>query len=108
MQTLRFEGYGDDTFGEYGHTHEDYDNCASGNPIQCLVEAGGDKMFVVGQYAHPFDGCWVIGIAPYDECRPMPDWDICMVDGESGYSPVLEITVPDDVKLAWYSDGKKV
>jgi hypothetical protein len=29
MPTLRFEGYSDDTFGEYGHTNDDYDNCAS-------------------------------------------------------------------------------
>ena len=30
---LRFEGYSDDTFGEYGVTNDDYDNSASGKPI---------------------------------------------------------------------------
>lgn len=40
MRTLRFEGYGDDTFGEYGLTRDDVDNCASGTPIQCVVDCG--------------------------------------------------------------------
>jgi hypothetical protein len=38
MPTLRFEGYSDDTFGEYAHTNNDYDNCASGESIEFLVE----------------------------------------------------------------------
>lgn len=108
MATLRFEGYSDDTFGEYEHTHTDYDNCASGKPIQCLVEAGGQKMYVIGQYAHPTDGCWTIGITPYNEDTPIPDWDIRMCGIDCGYSPMLEMTVPDDVKLTWYSDGERV
>lgn len=38
MHTLKFHGYSDDTFGEYGVTNQDCDNCASGMPIQCVVE----------------------------------------------------------------------
>ena len=37
MPILRFEGYSDDTFGEIAHTKDDYDNCASGAPIEYLV-----------------------------------------------------------------------
>ncbi len=37
MRKLRFEGYSDDTFGEYGLTGDDVDNCASLEPIQCIV-----------------------------------------------------------------------
>jgi len=34
MQEFKFEGCSDDTFGEYGVTNDDYDNCASGEPIR--------------------------------------------------------------------------
>jgi hypothetical protein len=37
-KTLRFEGFSDDTFGELT-TREDYDNCASGEPITFLVKS---------------------------------------------------------------------
>lgn len=37
MPILRFEGYSDDTFGEVAHFKDDYDNCASGKPIEYLV-----------------------------------------------------------------------
>lgn len=37
---LKFEGYSDDTFGEYGVTGEDVDDCGSMEPIQCIVNAG--------------------------------------------------------------------
>jgi hypothetical protein len=53
MKTLRFEGYSDDTFGEYAVTRDDYDNCASGEPVEFLItapslpEAG---MVVTGQH----------------------------------------------------------
>lgn len=41
MKTLKFMGYSDDTFGEYGVTNEDVDNCGRGNPIQCVINAEG-------------------------------------------------------------------
>lgn len=34
---------GDDTFGEYGVTNQDCDNCANGKPIQCIVDCGLEK-----------------------------------------------------------------
>jgi hypothetical protein len=40
MKTLKFHGYGDDTFGEYGITGQDRDNCANEKPIQCVVDCG--------------------------------------------------------------------
>ena len=40
MRTLKFHGYGDDTFGEYGVTNQDCDNCANEKPIQCIVDCG--------------------------------------------------------------------
>ena len=36
MRKLRFEGYSDDTFGEYGLTGDDVENCdCSTNPMYC-------------------------------------------------------------------------
>jgi len=32
MKTLKFKGYSDDIFGEYGVTNTDYDNCAIDYP----------------------------------------------------------------------------
>lgn len=39
MPELHFIGYSDDTFGEYRHFHDDYDCCASGEPIVWLLQA---------------------------------------------------------------------
>ena len=48
MKTLKFMGYSDDTFGEYGVTNDDIDNCGSGDPIQCVIEAGDTALIVTG------------------------------------------------------------
>lgn len=40
MTTLKFYGNSDDTFGEYGVTGQDCDNCGSGKPVQCVVDCG--------------------------------------------------------------------
>lgn len=109
MRTLRFTGYGDDTFGEYGVTGQDYDNCATCKPIQCLISAGNEHLLVVGQYATTHkDGCWVIGVSMECEDEPIPNWPVRVMNGDCPYSPTLEIDVPEDFRLTWYSDGKEV
>ena len=109
MKTLKFEGYSDDTFGEYGVTNEDYDNCASFRPIQCVIQSKDESLVVVGQYSESaLDGCWVIGITMEEEGKKIPNWDIRMKMSNSAYSPILEIDVPDDFKLTWYDNGKKI
>ena len=40
MHRLNFYGYSDDTFGEYGVTGDDVDNCGSCEPIQCVIDCG--------------------------------------------------------------------
>ena len=106
MKTLRFRGYGDDTFGEYNVTGIDVDNCASGKPIQCIVKAEGRAVIITGQYDRLNNGCWDIGVSLFDEEIMAPDWAMRILFED--YSTVLEIDVPDDVTLAWYNDGKKV
>ena len=68
MPILRFEGYSDDTFGEIAHTKDDYDNCASGEPIEYLVahRASGTGVVVTGQHCPGKSGSWMIGVANWD------------------------------------------
>ena len=108
MKTLKFAGYSDDTFGEYGVTNDDYDNCASGKPIQCLIKSGDDSLVVVGQYAETaLEACWVIGITMEEDGKSIPNWDIRMKTAHA-YSPMLEIDVPDDFSLTWYDNGAEI
>jgi hypothetical protein len=79
MKTLIFGGYSDDTFGEITPRGDDYDNCASGKPIEWLVESAseGAALLVFGQYAPGNAHGWVVGIAPWDPNhmdKPMPSW----------------------------------
>ena len=38
MKILKFHGYSDDTFGEYGETGQDVDNCGSRYSVSWIVE----------------------------------------------------------------------
>ena len=50
MHRLCFYGYSDDTFGEYGVTGDDIDNCGSCEPIQCVIDCGQNgRLMVIGQ-----------------------------------------------------------
>lgn len=112
MQTLKFYGYSDDTFGEYGATNQDYDNCASGKPIQCVVDCGErGRIMVVGQYSDVSmdSGCWLVGLTKVDEDDELPDWNFRYEESDCGYSPALLMDLPEGTyDLIWYSNGKKV
>ena len=107
MKTLKFEGGSDDTFGEYGITHQEVDSCSKNTPIQCVISSKEGSLVIIGHYhLHPTDGCWTIGIAQLKENELIPAWDTRFKIEHCGYSPVLEIDVPDDFKLTWYNDGE--
>lgn len=112
MQTLKFHGYSDDTFGEYGVTNQDCDNCASGKLIQCVVDCGErGRIMVVGQYSDVSmdSGCWLVGLTKVDEDDELPDWNFRYEKSDCGYSPALLMDLPDGAyNLIWYSNGKKV
>lgn len=113
MRKLRFKGYGDDTFGEYGLTGNDVDNCASLEPIQCVVDCGEfGRCMVIGQFSKAScnNGCWMIGVSKVDEYDDFPDWNMRLRDSaELGYSMELEIDLPPgDFDLIWYDNGIKV
>lgn len=48
MRILKFYGYSDDTFGEYGLTNEDVDNCGCCEPIQCMIDCGNKGHYSSG------------------------------------------------------------
>lgn len=95
---LVFSGYSDDTFGEYAATNRDYDNSASGQPIEWLVTSpDGEKLLVVGQYCPGAAGSWLVGVGTPDEGGDdveLPDWPISIEQSERAYSPMLMVNVP--------------
>ena len=106
MKTLKFHGYSDDTFGEYGVTNDDYDNCASGAPIEYCVSNGEGGLIVTGQHCPGSSGSWMVGVANYDpeyKDRPMPRWPMRIESedvGQRGFNPCLIIEAPDDVVIS--------
>lgn len=110
MPTLRFEGYSDDTFGEFSHFRADYDNCASGEPIEYLVLGpaidGQEQLGIVvtGQYCPGESGGWLIGVANYDPAYadiPFPKWPIRIEpqNYRDNFGPSLVIDAPDGVTI---------
>lgn len=110
MKTLKFKGYSDDTFGEYGITQDDYDNCATCEPIQCIVDCGEKgRIMVIGQYSHCDSGCWSIGISKVDENDTFPNWNYRFENPGNSYSLELLIDLPcSDFTLTWFDNGEEV
>ncbi len=44
-----------------------------------------------------YDGCWSFAVGQVDEDIALPDWPIRI--RSEGYSAIVEIDVPDDVKV---------
>jgi hypothetical protein len=100
MKTLRFEGYSDDTFGEYAAFRVDDDDCATGTMRMFRVASGTDELVVCGQYAaRGTPGMWMIGVQVVDDDKPLPAWRIWFERSGQAYSPALCIEAPDDVTL---------
>lgn len=106
MPTLRFEGYSDDTFGEVEHFKDDYDNCASGKPIEYLVEhkATNMAMVVTGQHCPGNSGSWLVGVANHDPelgDRDFPRWPVRIEpqNYRNGFQPSLIIEAPEGVTI---------
>jgi hypothetical protein len=108
VKTLRFQGYSDDTFGEIDVTHDDYDNCASGKPIEYLITSPSEPhvgLVVTGQHCPNGSDSWLIGVANYDpeyNDRAMPTWPVrfaAPTDPRYARAPSLLIDVPDDFVL---------
>lgn len=113
MRILKFYGYSDDTFGEYGLTGRDVDNCASCEPIQCIVDCGEfGRIMVIGQYAKAScnNCCWMVGVSKVEEYDDFPEWTMMIMQSdESEYSSMLVIELPPgDFNLTWLKNGVQV
>lgn len=100
---LKFFGYSDDTFGEYGITGQDFDNCGSGKPIQCLVDCKEHgRVLIIGQYLQ--NGCWMAGACKVEGEDIFPDWPISISQSEeTPYSVELTVEIPEcDFTLEWH------
>lgn len=100
---LTFEGYSDDTFGECAHFKDDFDNCASGEPIEFSVidKSTGRGLIVVGQFCPGSSHGWLIGASVYDP--EGEDWDY--PDGwglrheQNSYRGRLVVEIPDGADI---------
>jgi hypothetical protein len=106
MPILRFEGYSDDTFGEVEHFKDDYDNCASGRPIEYLVEhkETGLGLVVTGQHCPGNSGSWLIGVAIHDpelDDPDLPRWPMRIEaqNYRNGFQPSLVIDAPEGLTI---------
>lgn len=108
MTTLRFEGASDDTFGEYAHFREDFDNCGTGLPIHYRLTGPvidgrpAGEMLVIGHYCPGEHATgWMIGVARcgYDDDAPLPDWPMHYEFSDRPYSPQLVIEAPEGVAM---------
>ncbi|WP_333679929.1 hypothetical protein [Dyella sp.] len=105
MKTLIFGGYSDDTFGEVTPGGDDFDNCASGNPIEWLVESASEhcSLIVFGQYCPSHANGWLVGVAPHDESGddlPLPAWPMRIKPNpDRPFEFALEVDVPDDTTI---------
>lgn len=101
MKEFIFMGCSDDTFGEYGVTQDDYDNCSSGEPIQYKLSVGDSGLVITGCYASAYvskgDG-WMIGVSNLNEDKPV-DWNISLDPCFKGYKGKLVVVAPDNAKL---------
>jgi len=92
MQTAKFYGASDDLIEVEGIKGGNEFNVIADGPHMASFNLGG-KMRVHAIY----DGCWSFAPAMVDESIPLPDWPIRVK--QEGYTTVLEIDVPDDVKV---------
>jgi hypothetical protein len=95
MLTLRFEGYSDDTFGEYGATNDDYDNCASGEPIEYLVQdpVTGLAVIVTGQHCPGKSTGWLIGVSNGNDNAPFPAWPMRFEPQDQPYGDEVRLVI---------------
>ena len=113
MRRLEFHGYSDDTFGEYGMTGQDVDNCGTEDPIQCIVDCGQfGRLMVIGQYSKASigNGCWMVGVSKVKEYDEFPDWNVNVGQCEDvEYSTMVTIDLPPgDFDLKWFKNSNPI
>ena len=103
-----FEGYSDDTFGEYNITGIDHDDGGSGSIRYFTVSRpGGEGVLITGQYNRA--GMWHIGMSLLNEDKPLnkDEWQICFEPNEeAAYRNRLVVNAPDDAQIQRITDSE--
>lgn len=99
MKTAKFYGASDDLIEVEGIRGADEFNVYGDGPHMARFNLGG-MMRIHAIY----DGCWSFAVGMVDEEIPLPDWPVRLTS--EGYSMVLEIDVPDTVKVFQEKESK--
>jgi hypothetical protein len=102
---IRIYGASDDLIEVEGCKNADEFNSYERGPVMWRGDLRAPDGDVVRAYAL-FDGCWSIALGQVDEDRPLPDWDIQIVQ-EGRYSTAAQIDAPDGTVLenVWPAQG---
>lgn len=104
MKTLKFSGASDDLFEIEGTGRGEPDEIGADQHDMAAVKVANDHggLIVLAVYAPSVVGvgCWSIGISPIDEDVAIPAWPVRISAAGNGYSTMLELDVPDDVRVS--------
>jgi hypothetical protein len=97
VRLVSFYGSSDDLFEIEGSTGKEPDeiDCGNGHVELTIEHKNGAGMRVIGHYCS--GGQWAVGIAPWDDDWPFPDWPMSW--NFSGHTTKLLIELPDDVVI---------
>ena len=109
MRTLKFSGSSDDVF-QYEEDRGGDEAYAYGDDIAAYkVSTDHGGLIVVGAYSPKAagNGCWAVGVLPLEEDIQIPAWPLRIGMAENGYSALLTIEAPDDVRVTPLARGEK-
>ena len=106
MRTIQIYGHSDDLFELEGTVRSlgepDEIGYFGGEVVVRLLEGAGSDVgcLIYGNY-DPYSGCWKFAIGKLGEDSPVPGWAATAVwdynNPDHPYSPLLVLTVPDNV-----------
>lgn len=110
MKTLYICGHSDDGIEIQradGTFENEVDAYGCGRSIT-LLSPEGVGLKVYAEYAPRAVGAavWMIGVAPLDEGKDLPNWGMRYLTAANGYSPKLVIYAPDDVAVEYDGDDE--
>lgn len=103
-----FEGYSDDTFGEYGISQIDHCDNGERSIREFIVSRpNGEGVLITGQYNRA--GMWHIGMSLLNEDKPLDKaaWQISFEQNEeAAYRNRLIVNAPDDAWIRSLADSE--
>lgn len=102
MPTLIFAGNDNDSFGEFHHFNDGFDNNGSGEPIEWAVKTKrSGSIVVIGQYLPAPKDRWQISAFNINPEVPLnANWSIeIKPDQNNPKNPMLVINIHDEVSI---------